>query len=169
MKQLALAVLLTLAITSSGQEMPAPTHPKCEQCEAMIHGAEVPDSVAYRSWFSFISHLLDDAKNPDHVHDAMRMIGLDEVDEAALRGIVLTWHQQEKDLVNAYNSKVEESVRNGTSLGRGVQQKFAEDQRDLALATAKIAKEQLSPEGAKKFEAYIQGFKGGISMNKGVI
>jgi hypothetical protein len=171
MKQLALAILLTVAIATFGQ-MPAPTHPKCEQCDPMIDGAEhpelIPDSVAYRMWFSLIGHRLDDAKNPDHVHDFMRLIGLDEVDEATLRGIVLTWHQQEKDLVNTYNATVNEASRAGNAT-YPIQIKFAHDQADLALATAKIAKEQLSPEGAKKFEAYIQGFKGGISMNKGVI
>jgi len=139
----------------------------------MIKGSEhpelIPDSVAYRMWFSQVGHALDDeAKMPGQVQAVFSMTHLSEADQAALKGIVITWRQQEKQLVSAYNSQIEEANRT-RDFTYAIQVKFKHDHADLALATAKIAQESLSTEGAKTFEQFIQGQKGAISMNQGVI
>ena len=140
----------------------------------MIKGSEhpelVPDSVAYRSWFSIAGDALEDrTKHPEQVQSVFSMTRLSEADQATLKGIVLTWQKQEKQLVSAYNAKIEEANRARDFKGYAIQVKFRHDHADLALATAKIAKESLSPEGANKFAQFIQGHKGAISMNDGVI
>ena len=139
----------------------------------MIRGSEhselIPDSVAYRSWFGEVGHALDDeTKHPGRVQAVLGMTRLSEADQATLRGIVVVWHQQEKQLVSAYRAKIEEANRT-RDFTYAIQVKFNHDNADLALATAKIAKESLSPEGSRKFEQFIQGHKGAISMNQGVI
>jgi TPR repeat protein len=133
------------------------------------HPELIPDSVAYRMWFSQVGHALDDeAKMPGQVQAVFSMTNLSEADQAALKGIVITWQQQEKQLVSAYNAKIEEANRT-RDFTYAIQVKFHHDHADLALATAKIAKESLSTEGSKTFEQFIQGQKGAISMNQGVI
>jgi TPR repeat protein len=139
----------------------------------MIKGSEhpelIPDSVAYRSWFGQAGDALDDeTKHPGRVQAVFGMTRLSEADQATLRGIVVVWHQQEKQPVSAYNAKVEEANRT-RDFTYAIQVKFNHDKADLALATAKIAKESLSPDGAKQFEEFIQAQKGAISMNQGVI
>jgi len=126
----------------------------------MIKGSEhpelTPDSVAYRSWFGQAGHALDDeTKHPGRVQAVFGMTRLSEADQATLRRIVVVWHQQEKQLVCAYNAKVEEANRT-RDFTYAIQVKFNHDKADLALATAKIAKESLSPEGAKNCEQFIQ-------------
>jgi TPR repeat protein len=136
----------------------------------MIRGQLVPDSVAYRMWFSQVGHAFDDeAKMPGQVNVVLGMTYLSETDQATLGRIVLAWHQQEKQLVSTYNAEVEEANRVRDFRSFAIQVKFRHAQADLALATAKIAKESLSPEGAKIFEKFIQAQKGTISMNDGVI
>jgi hypothetical protein len=180
MKQLALAILLTLAVASSGQEDPSrqepnPTsaRPKCELC-APIEGNEhpelIPDSMAYRIWFTTAAYFLDqDAQHPDIAQGSFYWTHLGEVDQAMQRGVVLTWHQQQKDPVNAHNANSGEAARNETEFERAIQVKFCQDQADLALGTAKIPREQLSLDAAKTLEAVVQSHKEAISMNMGVI
>jgi TPR repeat protein len=139
----------------------------------MIKGSEhpelIPDSVAYRSWFGIAGEALDDeTKHPGRVQGMFSMTYLSEADQATLKGIVVVWHQQEKQLVSAYKARIEEANRT-RDFTYAIQVKFNHDNANLALATAKIAKESLSPEGARKFEQFIQGSKGAISMNQGVI
>jgi hypothetical protein len=134
------------------------------------HPELIPDSVAYRSWFDQVGHALDDkAKMPGQVQAVLSMTHLSEADQAILKRIVLVWHQQEKQLVSTYNAKIEEANRTRDFTAYAIQVKFRHDHADLALATAKIAKESLSSEGARKFEQFMQGHKGAISMNEGVI
>jgi TPR repeat protein len=145
----------------------------CYSNAPMIKGSEhpelIPDSVAYRMWFGQVGHALDDeAKIPGHVKGVLSMTRLSEADQATLKGIIITWQQQEKQLVSAYNSKIEEANRT-RDFTYALQVKFRHDHADLALATAKIARESLSPEGARTFELFIQGQKGAISMNQGAI
>ena len=66
----------------------------------MINGREhpelIPDSVAYRMWFSQVGHALDnEAKMPGQVQAVLSMTRLSEADQATLKRIVLTWQQQE--------------------------------------------------------------------------
>jgi TPR repeat protein len=161
-------------LKSAEQRYTPPVEGVCVIRTPMIRGGEhpelIPDSVAYRSWFDQVGHALDDeAKMPGQVQAVLSMTHLSEADQAILKRIVLVWHQQEKQLVSTYNAKIEEANRTRDFTAYAVQVKFRHDHADLALATAKIAKESLSSEGARKFEQFIQGLKGAISMNEGVI
>jgi len=140
----------------------------------MINGGQhpelIPDSVAYRTWFNQVGHAFDnEAKMPGQIKAVLDMTHLSDDDQATLKKIVLAWHQQEKRLVSTYNAEVEEANRARDFKSYAIQVKFRHANADLALATAKIARESLSPEGAKKFEQFIQAQKGAISMNEGVI
>lgn len=161
-------------LKSAEQRHARPEGGVCYIHTAMIKGGEhpelIPDSVAYRMWFSQVGHALDnEAKMPGQVQAVLSMTHLSEADQATLKGIVLIWQQQEKQLVFTYNAKVEEANRARDFKTYAIQVKFRHDQADLALATAKIAKESLSPEGAKKFDQLLQSQKDTISMNQGVI
>jgi TPR repeat protein len=160
-------------LKSAEQRYEPPDGGVCYIDAPMINGREhpelIPDSVAYRSWFNQVGHVLaDEAKMPGHVQAVLSVIGLNEADQAKLVRIVLVWQQQKEELVSAYNAKIEEANRT-RDFTYPIQVKFRHDYADLALATAKIAKESLSPEGAKKFEQFIQAQKSAISMNQGVI
>lgn len=135
----------------------------------MVSGHDVPDSVAYRTWFSQVGDAFEnETKMPGQTKVVLDMTHLSDGDQATLKKIVLAWYQQEKQLVSAYNTKIEEAKR-AQDFTYPIQVKFRHANADLALATAKIAKESLSPEGATKFEQFIQAQKGTISMNDGVI
>ena len=145
----------------------------CYMNAPMIRGSEhpelIPDSVAFRSWFGQAGHALEDeTKHPGRVQAVFGMTRLSEADQATLEGIVVVWLQQEKQLVSAYNAKIEEANR-ARDFTYAIRVKFKHDKADLALATAKIAKPELSPGGAKKFEEFIEAQKGAVSMNQGVI
>lgn len=160
-------------LKSAEQRYAPPEEGVCILRTPMINGGEhpelIPDSVAYRSWFNQVGHALDDeSKMPGRVQAVLSMTGLSEADQATLKGIVLAWQQQEKQLVTTYNAKIEEANRT-RDFTYPMEVKFRHDHADLALSTGKIAKESLSPEGAKKFEQFIQGQKRTISMNEGVI
>jgi TPR repeat protein len=134
------------------------------------HPELIPDSVAYRSWFNQVGHALDDeAKVPGQTKAVLDMTHLSDGDQAALKNIIRAWHQQQKQLVSTYNAEIEEANRVHDFRSYAIQVKFRHAQADLALGTAKIAKESLSPEGAKQFEQFIQAQKGAMSMNDGVI
>jgi TPR repeat protein len=161
-------------LKSAEQRYTPPVEGVCVIRTPMIRGGEhpelIPDSVVYRSWFNQVGHALDDeAKMPGQVQAVLSMTHLSEADQAILKRIVLVWHQQEKQFVSTYNAKIEEANRTRDFTAYAIQVKFRHDHADLALATAKIAKESLSPEGARKFEQFIQDQKGAISMNEGVI
>jgi TPR repeat protein len=161
-------------LKSAEQRYTPPVEGVCVISTPMIKGGEhpelIPDSVAYRSWFNQVGHALDDeAKIPGQVQAVLSMTYLSEADQATLIRIVLVWNQQEKQLVSAYNAKIEEAHRTRDFTSYAIQVKFRHEQADLALATAKIAKESLTSEGARKFEQFIKGHKGAISMNEGVI
>jgi hypothetical protein len=140
----------------------------------MINGYErpelIPDSVAYRSWFGQVGHALDhEAKMPGQTKAVLDMTRLSEDDQATLKKTILAWHQQQKQLVSTYNAEIERANRVHDFRSYAIQVKFRHAQADLALATAKIAEESLSPEGAKQLERFIQAHKSAISMNDGVI
>lgn len=158
------------AFIVSGQEESNPQKPhgtrrKCDECVIGEENPElIPDSVAYRSWFSRVFRALDYAKDLEDPN-APIIDMFSDVDGATLRGIILTWQQQEEELVSSYKAKVEEAYQSGTNFDNAIQHKFAHDQAELALATAKMAKEQLSSDGAASFEAFVQISKGSISMS----
>lgn len=159
-------------LKSAEQRYAPPATGVCVIRTPMINGGEhpelIPDSVAYRSWFDRVGHALDDeAKMPGLVQAVLSMTGLSEADQAILKGIVLNWRTQENQLVSTYNAKIEEANRTRDFKSYAIQVKFRHDHADLALATAKTVKESLSPEGAKKFDQFIQSQKGTISMNEG--
>jgi hypothetical protein len=99
----------------------------------------------------------------------LNMTHLSDGDQATLINIIRAWHQQQKQLVSSYNAAVGEANRVRDFRSYAIQVKFRHAQADLALGTAKIAKESLSPEGAKQLEQFIQAHKSAMSMNDGVI
>ena len=140
----------------------------------MINGHEhpelIPDSVAYRTWFGQVGYAFDnEAKMPGQTKAALDMTHLSDGDQATLENIIRAWHQQQKQLVSTYNAEIGEANRVRDFRSYAIQVKFRHAQADSALGTAKIAKESLSPEGAKQFEQFIQAQKGAMSMNDGVI
>ena len=100
----------------------------CYVYASMIKGSEhpelIPDSVAYGSWFGEVGHALDDETHPVRVQAVLGMTRLSEADQATLRGIVVVWHQQEKQLVSAYRAKIEEAKIFRTMLGTTPQRYF---------------------------------------------
>jgi TPR repeat protein len=161
-------------LKSFEQHYAPPERGVCVIHTPMVNGHEhpelIPDSVAYRTWFGLVGHAFDnEAKMPGQTKAVLDMTRLSDGDQATLKKIVLAWYQQEKQLVSAYNAAVEEASRARDFNSYAIQVKFRHANADLALATGKIAKESLSPEGATKFEQFIQTQKGTISMNDGVI
>jgi hypothetical protein len=129
------------------------------------HPELIPDSVAYRTWFNQVAR---EAETPGSFQAHLSSTHLSEADQAKLKAIVLVWLHQEKQLISAYNARVEEADRT-RDFTYPIQVKFRHANADLALATAKIVKAELSSDGAKQFEQLIQGIKSAISMNQGVI
>jgi hypothetical protein len=156
-------------LKSFEQHYTPPEQGVCVIHTPMISGELIPDSVAYRIWFSQVGDAFDnEAKMPGQIEAVLSMTHLSGAEQTTLKRIVLTWHQREKQLVSAYNAKIEELTR-AHDITYPTRVKFRHGQADLALDTAKIVKESLSPEGAKQFELFIQAQKGAISMNDGVI
>jgi len=133
------------------------------------HPELIPDSVAYRTWFNQVARELDEeAETPGSFQAHLSGTHLSEADQAKLRAIVLVWHHEEKQLISAYNARIEEANRT-RGFTYPIQVKFRHANADLAPSTAKIVKAELSSDGAKQFEQLIQGIKSAISMNQGVI
>jgi TPR repeat protein len=157
-------------LKSFEQRYTPPEQGVCVIHTPMISGHDIPDSVAYRMWFSQVGHAFEnETKMPGQTKAVLDMTHLSDGDQATLEKIILAWHQQQKQLVSTYNAEIEEASRVRDFWSYAIQVKFRHAQADLALGTAKIAKESLSLEGAKQFEQFIQAQKGAISMNDGVI
>jgi hypothetical protein len=124
----------------------------------------IPDSVAYRLWFTRLGHALDnEANNPGITAVTLLQTGLSETDQSVVRGEIMSWWTNYQKIVADYHAKVVANAVTPT-----VYAAYKQSVVDLTMTTAQSIKTSLSQDGATRFYAFIQSEKQNISMDAGV-
>lgn len=121
---------------------------------------KIPTHVAAFAWFTRAATNMNDAKHPYRFDQDLANTGISQVDQGALKAIVSNFYEAYANLLAAYRAEVSLGGVTGDDTHAFNKAKFL-----LALDALAQTKQQLSPEGAKRFAACIEAKKHAISMS----
>lgn len=122
---------------------------------------KIPTHVAASIWFGSAARYMNDAEYPNRFVAALNDTGLNEADQGALKAIISHYYETDAKLSAAYDTKA--------SLGEMTPAEMRELSREgdlLALGALEQTKEQLSPDGARRFADFIEESKRNIIMHQ---
>jgi hypothetical protein len=120
---------------------------------------KIPTHVAAFIWFKITAIHMNDAKRSYRFDQDLSNTGVSEVDQGALRAIVSNFYEGYAKLLADYQAKVSRGKVTSDETQAYNKAKYL-----LALDALAQTKQQLSPEGAKRFAAHIEASKRRISM-----
>ncbi|HEY1468063.1 MAG TPA: hypothetical protein VGF61_03390 [Candidatus Acidoferrum sp.] len=160
MKKYLILLVLPLLLLSCGITSYAQTASSTTRIDGNKNPEKIPTHVAAFSWFNIAATNMNDAEHSYRFDQDLANTGVSEVDQGALKAIVSNFYEAYAKLPTAYNAKV--------YLGQVTSDDthaFNKAIYLLALDTLAQTKQQLSPEGAKRFAAHIEAWKHRISMD----
>jgi hypothetical protein len=129
----------------------------------MITGSQIPDSLAWSTFFRLVGHALDaEATNPEMIKGILHSTNLSNTDQAVLKVVCIEWSLEQAKILAAHH----QAVVDGTETGATVK-KTMRKTADLSLAKAAELQAQMSPDGWKILYAEIQRHKNSIRADKG--
>jgi hypothetical protein len=147
----------------------APSSPAASMTPAdMIDGATnpdlIPDSIAYRLFFVSAAGPADPTpQDNDRQRAHLRDAGLLEEEVSRAAGVLAAFRAQYGDLVTQYNESVQAANEGGVEPDLAT---FLSQLDQLVELTRKALGEAISPEAAKRLEAYVQYEKRNMRMAK---
>lgn len=124
---------------------------------------KIPTHVAASIWFNSAARYMNDAEYPNRLVAALHDTGLNEADQGALKAIISSYYEAYAKPSATYDTKV--------SLGELTPADMYALNKEmylLALDALGQTKEQLSPDGARRFAEYIEATKRHISMESSI-
>jgi len=124
---------------------------------------KIPDALAYFMYFNHVGYALDnEGKDPTMAALLLQGTGLNEVEQATLKQIVIAHRIKQTTLENKRNSDVMAGTETAESLTayRAARMKCTMDAVNFLLS-------QVSAEGAVAFKKFIQASKANLSMDAG--
>jgi hypothetical protein len=128
-----------------------------------ITGSQIPDSLAWSSFFQHVGHALDaEATNPEMIKGILHSTNLLDTDQAVVKGVCIEWAIKQAKILAAHH----QAVVDGTETGATVK-KTMRKTADLSLARATELQAQMSPAGWERLYAEVQRHKNSIHADKG--
>jgi len=159
MKFLVLLVA-SLLLLSHGVASCAQTASSTEEINGNTNPEKIPTHVAAFIWFKFTAMHMNDAKRSYRFEQDLSRTGISEADQGALRAIVSNFYEAYVKLSADYEAKVSRGKVTGDETHAYNKAKYL-----LALDALAQTKQQMSPEDATRFAAYIEASKRTISMS----
>jgi hypothetical protein len=120
---------------------------------------KIPTHVAAFVWFSLAAINMNDAKHSYCFDQDLSRTGVSEADQGALRAIVSNFYEAYAKLLAACQTNASLGVVTSDDTHAYNKAKYL-----LALDALAQTKQQMSPEDAKRFAAYMEASKRSISM-----
>jgi len=157
-----LLLAVSLVLLSPGSVFCAQMASSTSDIDGNKNPEKIPSHVAAFAWFNRAANNMNDAQRPYRFEQDLGNTGVSETDQGALKGIVSNFYEAYAKLRTAYNAKVSRGEVTYIETRAYNKAKF-----QLALDALAQTKQQMSPDGAKRFVAHIEAFKRSISMSAG--
>ena len=162
MKRYLVPFAVSLLLLSPGSGSYAQVASSTSGIDGSKNPEKIPTHVAAFAWFNRAANNMNDAQRPYRFEQDLGNTGVSEADQGALKGIVSNFYEAYAKLRGAYNAKVSRGEVTYIETRAYNKAKY-----QLALDALAQTKQQMSPDGAKRFAADIEAFKRSVSMSPG--
>jgi len=164
-----IAVMIVLPVFALGTwaQTSPPKHQHLDVPVTVVDGAKnpelIPDSTAYRVWLvtvSLPSNATDKERAFQQAH--LRKLQLSGADYSTLLSVLSDFKDQYLTLIASFNESAKAALLHGSQPD---QQSFLQLRDDLVSSTRASIAQRLSPDGAARVEAHVQGEKSHIQLH----